>query len=114
MAYADDSYRSFGRYWCPMCFCLREFIADDVHARDPAKAECEICGYQFGEKTDELHVEGEGDTRRFTSKTEPVLTPEMVSEAQRRRLEEFTQSMLSSGVRKEALRADYPKRSDSD
>ena len=98
------AYRSFGHFWCPMCFCRREFIAEDESVTDAGKAECEECQYQFGNKTDELHVEGSGTNQRYVTKVSPVLAASVVEKARERRREQHRTSMLSSGVRLEDLR----------
>lgn len=92
MAFEADAYRSFGHLHCPMCFCMREFVSDDPNCHDPAEAECEICGYQFGHAVDEA-----------TGARKPVLKPAVVEDARQRRLHEFHTSLISSGVRREAL-----------
>ena len=100
---ALDAYRSFGDYHCPMCFCMREFIAYDEQITDAGKAECFVCGYRFGKKVDEMHLEEDATGRRYICKTTPVLSEEKVRKAKARRLEEHRRMMLNSGVRREVL-----------
>lgn len=107
-----NGYRTFGRLWCPMCFCRREFIAEDESARDVNKAECEECGYSFGYATDELHVEGEGTNKRYVTRRTPVISQELAEEARKKRYEEHVTSMAASGVRMEVLRRGKRKAED--
>ena len=99
-----SGYRTFGTLWCPMCFCRREFIAEDESAKDVNQAECEECGYSFGHATDELHVEGSGTSQRYVTQITPVISQEKADAARKKRLQEHTTSMASSGVRMEVLR----------
>lgn len=98
-----DAYRSFGHFHCPMCFCRREFVAFEEDVTDVGKAECCECGYRFGNKTDELAIEGSGENKRYVPKTEPVLSKALADRARQQLLEDYRRTLLASGVRREAL-----------
>ncbi len=98
-----EAFRSFGRFHCPMCFCQREFVSFEEDCTDAGKAECCECGYSFGNRTDELAIEGEGAHQRYVPKTEPVLSRALVERARVNMLEDYNRTMLASGVRREVV-----------
>jgi hypothetical protein len=85
-------YKSFGIYFCPVCFCKQEFISYDPDLTDPCLAECIDCGHQFGHFYNEM-----------TGEHGPVLTAEMVAKGQAERRRQLREDVLRAGGRLESL-----------
>lgn len=93
-----------GELFCPACLCSRLFVvfADSPAQVDPNTCECDVCGYQFGERGYVINDEVREGQRVVV--TRPALDPRVLQAAQERYQEAMAQRLLEVGSSRERAR----------
>lgn len=94
-----------GIWHCRVCKMRTKFLTfeTDPDKRDPNLAECELCGFVFGRKIDQMRVDPTTGLR--TTVVEGVLSPETIERGRRRLRDEQTQIRKRLGIPLHAPRA---------